>query len=90
MTNVFEIVLHKAIVAAPSLALAATSLPDWAGPLVVTVVGLALLGFYLRRLLFTPVEEAVLVPESRSLREPPPPERYRLRRPRVLRFSRLR
>lgn len=85
-----EIVLHKTFATVPNLALAATSLPDWVGPLLVTVLGLALLAFYVKGLLFTPVEEVVLVPESRSLREPPAPERYRLRRLRVLRFLRPR
>jgi hypothetical protein len=76
---VIEIVVHKALTKAPSLALAASALPDWAGPALVIVLGLGMLAGYLRRLLFTPVEEAVLVPEWRSRRLPPPPERYRLR-----------
>jgi hypothetical protein len=88
VTTVTEIVFHIALATAPSLALAASGLPGWAGPLLAIVLGLGMLGVYLRRLLFTPVEEAVLVPEARSLREPPPPERYRLGHLGLLRFSR--
>ena len=38
-----EIVFHKVLATAPSLALAASALPDWAGPLLVIVLGLGLL-----------------------------------------------
>jgi hypothetical protein len=64
-----EIVVHKALTTAPSLALAASTLPGWAGPLLVIVLGLTLLAIYMHRLLVTPIEEAVLVTEARTLRE---------------------
>jgi hypothetical protein len=87
---VTEIVVHKALTTAPSLALAASALPGWAGPLLVIVLGLTMLAIYMYRLLATPIEEAVLVTEARTLREPPPPEQYRLLGPRLLRIVRTR
>jgi hypothetical protein len=87
---VTEIVVHKALTTAPSLALAAGALPGWAGPLLVIALGLTMLAIYVYRLLLTPIEEAVLVTEARTLREPPPPEQYRLRGPRLLRIVRSR
>ena len=54
------------------------------------VLGVGLLTVYLRRLLLTPVEEAAMVTEVRTFREPPPPEQYRLRGPRLLQIVRVR
>jgi hypothetical protein len=87
---VTEIVVQKAVMSAPSLVLAASALPGWAGPLLVIVLGVGLLTVYLGRLLLAPVEEAVLVTEARTLCEPPPPEQYRLLGPRLLRIVRAR
>ena len=66
--------------------MAVSQMPGWVGPILVIVLGLTLLGAFVGRLLFTPFEEAVLVTEGRTLREPPPPERYRMGG-RLLRFG---
>ena len=54
----------------------------------VVLLGLALVGAFVRLVLFTPVEEERPVPYRSSLRGACPAERYRFRGPRLLRRPR--
>jgi hypothetical protein len=59
-----------------------------AGVILAVVVGLALLTVLVQLVLFTPVEEAALLPDRLTFREPSLPDRYRPRSPGIFRLSR--
>jgi hypothetical protein len=75
--NVTEIVVQGVVVGTVGKAVATTLLSGPLGAVLVTVLGLALLGIFVRQVLFTPVEEAGPLPDLDSLREVPVPEQNR-------------
>ncbi len=84
-----EIVVHGMVIGGAGKAAAMTMLTGPVGPLLVAVIGLLLLGAFVRQVLFTPIEEAGPLPDPDPRHvSPAVPERCRLRDPGLLRSYR--